>query len=216
VIGIVRVALSRPLTFIVMAILVAIVGVLAAVRTPVDIFPDIKVPVIAAAWQYSGLSPDDMAGRIISPYERVLSTTVNDIDHIESQSMPGIGIVKIYFQPGADIRTATAQVTSVSQTVLKQLPPGVTPPLILNYSASTVPILQLALSGLGLSEGKLFDTAQNQIRPGLVTVPGAAIPYPSGGRTRQIQIDLDPQALQSKGLSAQDVGNAAGSSTTSG
>ncbi|MGU3391115.1 efflux RND transporter permease subunit [Sphingomonas sp. M1A8_2b] len=205
-IGIVRVALSRPLTFIVMAILVAIIGMLAAVRTPVDIFPDIKVPVIAAAWQYSGLSPDDMAGRIISPYERVLSTTVNDIDHIESQSMPGIGIVKIYFQPGADIRTATAQVTSVSQTVLKQLPPGVTPPLILNYSASTVPILQLALSGIGLSEGKLFDTAVNQIRPGLVTVPGAAIPYPSGGRQRQVQIDLDPQALQSKGLSAQDVG----------
>jgi CzcA family heavy metal efflux pump len=206
VIGIVRVALSRPLTFIVMAILVAVVGVLAAVRTPVDIFPDIKVPVIAAAWTYQGLSPDDMAGRIITPYERVLSTTVNDIDHIESQSMPGIGVVKIYFQPGADIRTATAQVTSVSQTVLRQLPPGITPPLILNYSASTVPILQLALSGVGLSEGKLFDTAVNQIRPGLVTVPGAAIPYPSGGRQRQVQIDLDPQALQSKGLSAQDVG----------
>jgi len=206
VIGIVRVALSRPLTFIVMAILVAVVGVLAAVRTPVDIFPDIKVPVIAAAWTYQGLSPDDMAGRIITPYERVLSTTVNDIDHIESQSMPGIGVVKIYFQPGADIRTATAQVTSVSQTVLRQLPPGVTPPLILNYSASTVPILQLALSGVGLSEGKLFDTAVNQIRPGLVTVPGAAIPYPSGGRQRQVQIDLDPQALQSKGMSAQDVG----------
>ncbi|TCP93579.1 CzcA family heavy metal efflux pump [Sphingomonas sp. PP-CE-1A-559] len=205
-IGIVRTALSRPLTFIVMAILVAVVGVLAAVRTPVDIFPDIKVPVIAAAWTYQGLSPDDMAGRIITPYERVLSTTVNDIDHIESQSMPGIGVVKIYFQPGADIRTATAQVTSVSQTVLRQLPPGVTPPLILNYSASTVPILQLALSGVGLSEGKLFDTAVNQIRPGLVTVPGAAIPYPSGGRQRQVQIDLDPQALQSKGLSAQDVG----------
>ncbi|WP_380784690.1 efflux RND transporter permease subunit [Sphingomonas sp. R86521] len=205
-IGIVRVALSRPLTFIVMAILVAVVGILAAIRTPVDIFPEIKVPVIAAAWTYQGLSPDDMAGRVITPYERVLSTTVNDIDHIESQSMPGIGVVKIYFQPGADIRTATAQVTSVSQTVLKQLPPGVTPPLILNYSASTVPILQLALSGHGLSEGKLFDTAVNQIRPGLVTVPGAAIPYPSGGRQRQVQIDLDPQALQSKGLSAQDVG----------
>ncbi len=205
-IGIVRVALSRPLTFVVMAILVAVVGVLAAIRTPVDIFPDIKVPVIAAAWNYSGLSPEDMAGRIITPYERVLSTTVNDIDHIESQSMPGIGIVKIYFQPGADIRTATAQVTSVSQTVLRQLPPGVTPPLILNYSASTVPILQLALSGKGLSEGKLFDTAVNQIRPGLVSVPGAAIPFPSGGRQRQVQIDLDPQALQSKGLSAQDVG----------
>ncbi len=205
-IGIVRVALSRPLTFIVMAILIAVVGILAAIRTPVDIFPDIKVPVIAAAWTYQGLSPDDMAGRIITPYERVLSTTVNDIDHIESQSMPGIGVVKIYFQPGADIRTATAQVTSVSQTVLRQLPPGITPPLILNYSASTVPILQLALSGKGLSEGKLFDTAVNQIRPGLVSIPGAAIPYPSGGRQRQVQIDLDPQALQSKGLSAQDVG----------
>jgi CzcA family heavy metal efflux pump len=208
VIGIVRTALSRPLTFIVMAILIAIVGILAAIRTPVDIFPDIRVPVIATAWQYSGLSPDEMSGRIITPFERTLTTTVNDIDHVESQSLPGIGVVKIYFQPGADIRTATAQVTSVSQTVLKQLPPGITPPLILNYSASTVPILQLALSGKGLGEGQIFDLAQNQIRPGLVTVPGAAIPYPSGGRTRQIQIDLDPQALQSKGLSAQDVGNA--------
>ncbi|MGK6325061.1 efflux RND transporter permease subunit [Sphingomonas sp. DT-51] len=207
-IGIVRIALARPLTFIVMAILIAIVGVLAALRTPVDIFPDIKVPVIATAWQYAGLSPDEMSGRIITPFERVLTTTVNDIDHIESQSLPGIGVVKIYFQPGADIRTATAQVTSVSQTVLKQLPPGITPPLVLNYSASTVPIVQLALSGKGLSEGQMFDLASNQVRPGLVTVPGAAIPYPSGGRQRQIQIDLDPDALQSKGLSAQDVGNA--------
>jgi CzcA family heavy metal efflux pump len=207
-IGIVRVALLRPLTFIVMAILILIIGVLAAIRTPVDIFPNIGVPVIATAWQYQGLSPGDMSGRIITPFERVLTTTVNDIDHIESQSLPGIGVIKIYFQPGADIRTATAQVTSVSQTVLKQLPPGVTPPLILNYNASTVPILQLALSGKGLSEGQMFDIAQNQVRTGLVTVPGAAIPYPSGGRTRQVQIDLDPQALQSKGLSAQDVGNA--------
>ncbi|WP_296612438.1 efflux RND transporter permease subunit [Sphingomonas sp.] len=207
-IGIVRIALTRPLTFVVMAILIALIGVLTAVRTPVDIFPNIRVPVIAVAWQYSGLPPDQMSGRIITPFERVLTTTVNDIDHIESQSMPGIGVTKIYFQPGADIRTATAQVTSVSQTVLKQLPPGVTPPLILNYNASTVPILQLALSGKGLSEGKMFDLAQNQVRPGLVTVPGAAIPYPSGGRQRQIQVDLDPAALQSKGLSAQDVGNA--------
>ena len=209
-IGIVRIALTRPLTFVVMAILIAIIGVLAAIRTPVDIFPDIKVPVIAVAWQYSGLPPDQMSGRIITPFERVLTTTVNDIDHIESQSMPGIGVTKIYFQPGADIRTATAQVTSVSQSVLKQLPSGITPPLILNYNASTVPILQLALSGKGLSEGQMFDLAANQIRPGLVTVPGAAIPYPSGGRQRQIQIDLDPAALQSKGLSAQDVGNAIG------
>jgi len=207
-IGIVRIALTRPLTFVVMAILIALIGVLSAIRTPVDIFPNIRVPVIAVAWQYSGLPPDQMSGRIVTPFERVLTTTVNDIDHIESQSMPGIGVVKIYFQPGADIRTATAQVTSVSQTVLKQLPPGVTPPLILNYNASTVPILQLALSGKGLSEGKMFDLAQNQVRPGLVTVPGAAIPYPSGGRQRQIQVDLDPAALQSKGLSAQDVGNA--------
>ena len=206
--GIVRIALARPLTFIVMAILIAIVGVLQAARTPVDIFPNIGVPVIATAWQYTGLSPDDMSGRIITPFERVLTTTVNDIEHIESNSMSGIGVVKIYFQPGANIQTATAQVTSVSQTILKQLPPGVTPPLILNYNASTVPILQLAVSGKGLSEQKLFDLSQNQIRPGLVTVPGAAMPYPSGGKQRQVQVDLDPQALQSKGLSAQDIGNA--------
>jgi len=207
-IGIVRIALTRPLTFIVMAILIAIIGVLSAANTPVDIFPNIKVPVIATAWQYSGLPPDQMSGRIITPFERVLTTTVDNIDHIESQSMPGIGVVKIYFHPGVDIATANAQVTSVSQAVLKQLPPGITPPLILNYSASTVPILQLALSGKGLSEGQMFDQAINQIRPGLVTVQGAAIPYPSGGRQRQIQIDLNPLALQSKGLSAQDVGNA--------
>ncbi|WP_156680629.1 efflux RND transporter permease subunit [Sphingomonas profundi] len=207
-IGIVRIALTRPLTFIVMAMLILIVGVLAAIRTPVDIFPEIRVPVIAVAWNYAGLPPEDMSGRIITPYERVLTTTVNDIEHIESQSLPGIGIVKIYFQPGADIRTATAQVTSVSQTVLRQMPPGVTPPLILNYSASTVPIIQLALSGKGLSEQQIFDLGQNQIRPQLVTVPGAAIPYPSGGRQRQIQIDIDPQALVSNGLSAQDVATA--------
>jgi CzcA family heavy metal efflux pump len=206
--GIVRIALARPLTFIVMAILIAIVGGLQAVRTPVDIFPNIGVPVIATAWQYSGLSPDDMSGRIITPFERVLTTTVNDIEHIESNSMNGIGVVKIFFQPGANIQTATAQVTSISQTVLKQMPPGITPPLILNYNASTVPILQLAISGQGLSEKTLFDLGQNQIRPPLVTIPGAAMPYPSGGKQRQVQIDLDPQALQSKGLSAQDVGNA--------
>jgi CzcA family heavy metal efflux pump len=207
-IGIVRTALARPLTFIVMAILIFILGVLAALRSPVDIFPDIRVPVIATAWQYSGLPPQQMAGRIITPYERALTTTVNDIDHVESQSMQGIGIVKIFFQPGADIRTANAQVTAVSQTLLRQLPPGTTPPLILNYSASTVPIVQLALSGRGMSETQLFDLATNQVRPPLVTVPGAAIPLPSGGSQRQIQIDLDPQALQSKGLSAQDVGSA--------
>jgi multidrug efflux pump subunit AcrB len=188
-----------------MAILIVIFGVMAAIKTPTDIFPDIKIPVIAVVWTYRGMSPDDMAGRVIYYYERQISTAVNDIEHIESQSLNGIGIVKIYFRPGIDIRTATAQVTSLSQTVLKQMPPGITPPLILNYNASTVPILQLALSSPELSEQKLFDLGQNFIRPSLATVQGAAVPSPYGGKERQIQIDLDPQALQSKGLSAQDV-----------
>src|ERR1700739_2665052 len=155
--AIVRLGLRRPYTFIVLAILILIFGPLAAIRTPTDIFPDIKIPVIAVVWAYSGLSPDDMWGRVIYYYERQLSSNVNDIEHIESQSLQGIGIVKIFFQPGVDIRTATAQVTSLSQTVLKQLPPGITPPLILNYNASTVPILQLALSSNQLPEQKLFD-----------------------------------------------------------
>jgi CzcA family heavy metal efflux pump len=207
-IDIVKVALHRPLTFIVMAILIAVGGVLAALRTPVDIFPDIKVPVIAVAWTYSGLPPKDMADRLVTPFERVLTTTVNDIEHIESQSFQGTGVVKIYFQPGVDIRTATAQVTSISQTILKQMPPGTNPPFILNYSASTVPILQLALSGQGLSEQQLADIGQQQVRTGLVTIPGLAMPYPFGGKSRQVQIDLNPEALQARGLSAQDVGNA--------
>ncbi len=205
---IVRVALQRPYTFIVLALLILILGPLAALSTPTDIFPNIRVPVIGVAWQFAGLPPDEMAGRILAPYERVLTTTVNDIQHTEGQSLPGIGIVKIYFQPDVDIRTATAQVTSISQTVLKQMPPGVTPPLILNYNASTVPILQLATSSPTLTEQKVLDLTQNFMRPILTTVPGAAIPYAYGGRVRQVQIDLDPQALQAKGLSAQDVENA--------
>jgi len=207
-IGIVRIALNRPYTFVVMAILILIIGPLAALKTPTDIFPNIKVPVIGVAWQYTGLQPDEMSGRIITPFERVIPTTVNDVEHIESTSMPGIGIVKIYFQPGVDIRTATAQVTSISQTVLKQMPPGVTPPLILNYNASTVPILQIATSSKSQSEQQVLDQTQNTIRPQLSTVPGAAIPYSYGGKVRQVQVDLDTQALQAKGLSAQDVGNA--------
>jgi multidrug efflux pump subunit AcrB len=206
--SIVRVALERPLTFIVMAILILLVGPWAAMQMPTDIFPDIKIPVIGVAFQYTGLSPDEMSGRIITPYERTLTTTVNDIEHIESTSIPGMGIVKIYFQPGVDIRTATAQVTSISQTVLKQMPPGVTPPLILNYNASTVPILQLAFSGQHMSEQTILDLAQNFVRPVLSTIPGAAIPYSYGGKVRQLQIDLDSQALQARGLSAQDVENA--------
>jgi multidrug efflux pump subunit AcrB len=204
----VRLALARPLTFIVMAIVIVLAGVLAAIRTPVDILPDIKIPVIAVVWTYRGLPPEDMAGRVIYYYERTLTSNVNDIEHIESNSVSGLGIVKIFFQPGVDIRTATAQVTSISQTVLKQMPPGITPPTILNYNASTVPILQLALSSWELGEQKLFDTGQNFIRPSLATVAGAAVPSPYGGRERQIQIDIEPQALQAKGLSAQDVGNA--------
>src|SRR5215469_9406295 len=206
--AIVRLALRRPYTFIVMAILIAIFGLLAVVRTPVDIFPNIKIPVVAATWSYSGLSPDDMAGRVIYYYERQLSLAVNDIDHIESQSLTGIGIVKIFFHPNVDIRTATAQVTSISQTVLKQMPPGITPPLILNYNAATVPILQLGLSSPSLAEKDIFDLGQNFIRPSLASVAGAAIPSPYGGRERQIQIDVDPQALQAHNLSAQDLENA--------
>ncbi len=206
--AIVRLALDRPYTFIVMAMFIMLTGVASALRLPVDIFPDIPIPVIATAFQYAGLSPDDMSQKMINGFERILTTTVNDIEHIESTSLQGLGIVKIFLQPGTDVRTATAQVTAVSQTALRQMPPGTTPPLILNYSASTVPIIQLAVSGAGMNEQQTFDMAQNQIRPPLVTVPGAAIPYPYGGKQRQIQIDLDPQALHSKGLSAQDVSNA--------
>ena len=203
--AIVRLALRRPYTFIVFAILIVLFGGLAAVRTPTDIFPDIRIPVIAAVWTYRGMSPDDMAGRVIYYYERQLSTAVTDIDHIESQSLPGVGIVKIFFHPTVDIRTATAQVTSLSQTVLKQMPPGITPPLILNYNASTVPILQLGLSSPTLGEKDIFDLGQNFIRPSLASVAGAAIPSPYGGRERQIQIDVDPQKLQADDLSAQDL-----------
>jgi CzcA family heavy metal efflux pump len=205
--AIVRIALSRPYTFVVLALLILIIGPLAALRTPTDIFPDIRIPVIGVVWQYTGLPPDQMSGRITTPFERTLTTTVNDIEHIVANSYNGFGIVKIFFQPNVDIRTANAQVTAISQTLLKQLPPGATPPLILNYSASTVPIIQLALSGEGLTEQNLADIGINQLRTPLVTVPGAAIPYPYGGKQRQIQIDLDPTALQARGLSGQDVAN---------
>src|ERR1700688_4178625 len=147
--AIVRIALSRPYTFVVLALLLLILGPLAALRTPTDIFPDIRIPVIGVVWQYTGLPPDQMAGRITTQFQRILTTTVNDIEHITANSYNGVGIVKIFFQPNVDIRTANAQVTAVSQTIIKQLPPGATPPLILNYSASTVPIIQVALSGEG-------------------------------------------------------------------
>lgn len=206
--ALVRIALARPYTFIVLALFILIVGPLAALRTPTDIFPNIGIPVISVVWTYNGLSPSAMSGRVIYYYERSLTSTVSDIQHIESQSLPGIGVVKIFFQPGVDVRTATAQVTSISQTVLKQMPPGITPPQIINYNASTVPILQMALSSTKISEQKIRDIAQNFLRPTLISVPGVAIPTPYGGKQRQIMLDLDPQALAAKGLSAQDVGNA--------
>ncbi|MHA6204754.1 efflux RND transporter permease subunit [Dyella soli] len=206
--GIVRIALTRPYTFVVFALLIMIFGVMSALRTPTDIFPDINIPVIAVSWQFTGMTPEQMAGRMNTPFERTLTTTVNDIEHIESESINGMGITKIYFQPGVNIAVANAQVTAIAQTLLKQMPPGATPPLIVNYSASTVPILQLALSGKGLSEQQLGDLGLNLLRPQLVTVPGAAIPYPFGGKTRQVQLDVDPAALHARGLSAQDVANA--------
>jgi multidrug efflux pump subunit AcrB len=206
--AVVRLALARPYTFVVMAILVMIFGVLSAIRTPTDIFPNIGIPVISVVWSYTGLAPDDMAGRIVAPYERVLSTTVNDIEHIESQSFPGMGVVKIFFQPNVDINAAQAQVTSISQTILKQLPAGATPPIILAYNASSVPVIQLALSSDSLSQVELFDVGMNFIRPQLTTVQGAQLPFPYGGATRQVQIDLDQNALRAHNISAIDVGNA--------
>ena len=206
--ALVRIALSRPYTFVVLALLLLIVGPLAALRTPTDIFPEIRIPVIGVVWQYTGLPPDQMSGRIVTPFQRALTTTVNDIEHIVANSYNTYGVIKIFFQPNVDIRTANAQVTAIAQTMLRQLPAGSTPPLILNYSASTVPIIQLALGGEGLTEQNMFDIATNQLRTPLVTVPGAAIPWPFGGKQRQIQLDINPTAMQALGLSGQDVANA--------
>nr|WP_156133541.1 efflux RND transporter permease subunit [Massilia sp. JS1662] len=206
--GLVRIALRRPYTFVVLALTLLIIGPLAAMRTPTDIFPDIRMPVIAVAWQYTGLPPDQMSGRVSTLFQRSLTTTVNDIEHIEANTYPGISIVKIFFQPGVDIAVANAQVTAIAQSALRQMPAGITPPLILNYNAATVPILQLALSGAGLSEQQLFDLGMNTVRTPLVTVPGAAIPLPYGGKQRQVQIDVKPDALQARGLSAQDIAGA--------
>ena len=205
---IVRIALDRPYTFVVLALLILILSPVVILRTPTDIFPNIDIPVIAVAWQYTGLNPEELEGRLTSVYERVLTTTVDNIEHIESTTVGGQAIVKIFLQPTASLDTANAQVTAVSQTILRQLPPGALPPLIINYSASSVPILQLGLSGKGLSEQQLNDMGQNFLRPQLVTVPGAVVPFPYGGKQRQVMIDLNPNLLQAKGLSPQDVLNA--------
>jgi CzcA family heavy metal efflux pump len=202
---VVLVALRRPYTFVVLALLIAIFGTLAALRTPTDIFPNINIPVVSVVWTYTGLLPNDMSGRVVYYYERTLTSQVGDIEHIESQSLSGYGVVKIFFQKGVNIRTALAQVTAASQTVLKLLPPGITPPYVLSYNAATVPILQLALAGKKLPQMKLFDYGQNFIRPQLATVAGAAVPSPYGGKILQVQIDLDQQAMQAHNISADDV-----------
>jgi multidrug efflux pump subunit AcrB len=205
---IVRLALRRPYTFVVLSILILILGLLAILRTPTDIFPNINIPVVSIIWNYNGLQPQDMADRIVSITERTLTTTVDNIEHIESQSLYGIAVVKVFFQPSTDINKAIAQITAVSQTQLRQLPQGSTPPLVITFSASSVPILQLGLSGRGMSEQQLNDLGLNFIRTRLITVPGAAVPYPYGGKQRQVQVDLNTTALQAKGLAPLDVVNA--------
>jgi len=205
---VVQIALRRPYTFVVFSFLIAIFGGLAALRTPTDIFPNINIPVVSVVWTYNGLLPNDMSGRVIYYYERTLSAQVGDIEHIESQSMSGYGVVKIFFQRDVNISAALAQVTAASQTVLKLLPPGITPPYVLSYNAATVPILQLALSSKQLPQMKLFDLGQNFIRPQLATVAGAAVPSPYGGKILQAQVDLDQQAMQAHNVSADDVVNA--------
>ena len=205
---IVRLALRRPYTFAVFAFLILLLGVFSINSMPTDIFPNIDIPVVTVVWQFTGLSAQEMSTRIVFNSERGMTTTVNDIEHIESQSLNGIAVIKIFFQPHVNIGSAVAQVTSISQVQLRQLPPGTTPPFIIQYNASSVPVLQLGLSGQGLNEQQLNDLGQNFIRTQLATIEGAQTPYPYGGRQRQIQVDIDPQALEAKGLSPADVVNA--------
>src|SRR5437773_2267569 len=202
---IVRLALNRPYTFIVLALLILLASPVMIMRTPTDIFPNINIPVIAVAWQFTGLNPEEMEGRFTTGFERILTTTVDNIEHIESTTINGQSIIKIFLQSNASLDTVNAQIMAVSQVALRQLPAGAQPPIILNFSASSVPILQLALSGQTLSEQQLNDLGLNFLRTQLVTVPGAAVPFPYGGTQRQIMIDLDPRLLQSKGLSPADI-----------
>jgi multidrug efflux pump subunit AcrB len=201
----VRLALNRPYTFIVASILILILSVVAVVRTPTDIFPNINIPVVAVVWGYTGLAPQEMERRMVTIYERAVTTTVNDIEHIESQSYYGMGVVKIFFQQDADINGAVAQATAIAQSVLRGMPPGTTPPLVIAYTASSVPILQLSLSSPTLSEGQVFDLGVNFLRIQLADIEGAAIPFPYGGKQRQVSVDLDPRALLSRGVSGADV-----------
>jgi multidrug efflux pump subunit AcrB len=202
---IVRLALRRPYTFVVAALALLLLGVVTISRMPTDIFPVIDIPVVSVIWSFTDVSPEDMEKRIVTISERAFTTTVNDSEHIESQSMQGVAVIKVFFQPGARIEAAVAQLTSITQTILRVMPPGITPPLIIQYSAFNVPILQLGVSSQTLSEQQLYDYGLNFIRTQLATVQGAAVPLPYGGKPRQIMVDLGMQALQAKGLSAADV-----------
>src|ERR1019366_4218152 len=205
---IVQLALRRPYTFLVMALLIFLATPLVLFKMPTDIFPDINIPVVSIVWNYSGLSAQEFGNRITAVNERSLTTTVNDIEHIESQSLAGIAVIKIFFQPTANIPTAIAQVVSQEQSILRQLPPGILPPLVIKYSASSIPIIQLGLSSTTMTEQAVFDAAVNFLRPRLVTIPGVAIPWPYGGKQRLISVDLDTSALLAKGLTPTDVVNA--------
>ena len=205
---IVNLALRRPYTFIVMAVMIVLATPLALMRTPVDVLPAVNIPVISVIWNYNGFSASEMTNRITAVHERILTTTVNNIEHIESTSLPGIAVVKVFLQPGANVQTAIAQTVSSAQAIVRQMPQGATPPLVITYSASSIPVIQLGLSSKTLSEQSLADIALNFLRPQLITVRGAQIPFPYGGRTRVVAIDLDPQALLSKGLTPADIVNA--------
>src|SRR6202022_4043662 len=205
---IVRLALRRPYTFVVMALAIVLLTPVVLLRTPVDIFPEINIPGISLVWAYNGLEPQEMEQRITSNVERGVTTLVNDVEHIESQSLNGIAIINVYFQPGANIQTALAQTAAISQTFLRFLPPGTTPPLVIIYSASTIPVIQIGLTSDTLSEQQLFDYGNNFIRTQISTVPGASMPFPFGGKQRVVSVDIDAPALQAKGLSAVDIVNA--------
>src|SRR3954462_7998153 len=204
----VSLALRRPYTFIVMAMLIVLATPLVLRNMATDIFPEINIPVISIIWNYNGLPAQEMGARIAAQNERSLTTTVSDIEHIESTSLAGISVIKVFFQPTANIQTAIAQVVAIEQTQLRQLPPGITPPLVIKYSASSIPVIQLGLSSPTLPEQSVFDAAINQLRPQLVTIPGVAIPFPYGGKVRLISVDLNLQQLQARGLSPSDVVNA--------
>src|SRR6202035_3058508 len=205
---IVNVALNRPYTFIVLAVLILLLSPVVILRTPTDIFPNINIPVVSVGWTYTGLNPEELEGRLTSPYEKAVTTLVDNIEHMESTTYNGMAVIKIFLQPGASLDTANAQVTAMSQFMLRQLPPGTLPPQIINFSASSVPILQLGLSGQNLSEQDLNDIATNTVRTQLVTVPGAVVPSPYGGKQRQITINMDQNAMQSKGIAPGDILNA--------